>query len=318
MGRTIRLTSGNDTFRQGGAVENRQITLLALAGNDRILLDLNDDFGGGNLVVAGAGRDVVENRAENGSVIRLGAGNDAYLGTGFGSFATDRADTVLGGAGNDVLAFSTFKSVYRGGGGNDRFFSVGWQNVIVGGAGIDTLSYEGRDDDDTQGGTGVLVDLAAGQTQTGANRFETVRGIENVVGSGSDDAIFGNDARNVLTGGGGFDQLTGRGGPDVFVWKSVAEAPNDPENIDIIVDFNAAEGDRIRLGKIDANTTTGGNQAFTFIGGAEFTGQAGQLRLSPDGQGNGIIEGDVNGDGLADLAIGLFGVESLSAGSFFL
>ena len=318
MGRTMRLTSGADTFRQGLSVENREITILALGGNDRIVLDRSDDFGGGNTVSAGAGRDVVINSDEGGNLISLGSANDIYIGTGFGTFVTDAPDTVSGGLGNDRFFFETFKSLYKGGAGNDKFFSVGWQNTILGGRGIDTLSYEPRDDDQSQGGSGVTVDLLAGRVQTGANRFETIRSIENVIGSGADDALFGTNGRNVLTGAQGFDQLTGRGGADTFLFRSTAEAAMDGGNIDLITDFNAAQGDRIHLARIDANTNAGRNQAFRFIDDADFSGRAGELQLERDGQGNSILQGDVNGDGLADFRIGLIGVTDLSTDSILL
>ncbi len=43
---------------------------------------------------------------------------------------------------------------------------------------------------------------------------------------------------------------------------------------DTIWDFSHAQGDRIDLSAIDANSSVGGNQAFTFIGAANFTGTA--------------------------------------------
>ncbi len=42
--------------------------------------------------------------------------------------------------------------------------------------------------------------------------------IEDAIGSAYDDRIFGNDAANRLSGGGGDDVLTGRGGADTFVF----------------------------------------------------------------------------------------------------
>jgi hypothetical protein len=59
-------------------------------------------------------------------------------------------------------------------------------------------------------------------------------------------------------------------------------------------------GDKIDLSQVDANANTGANDAFTFIGTAAFTGAAGQLRHGMVGP-NAIVQGDVNGDGVADL-----------------
>lgn len=315
MGRTIRFSSANDTFTQGNSFQNTELTLFMGAGDDRVFLDRDDDFGGRNSVFAGLGSDIIHSLKEDGSVIRLDSGNDTYIGEGFGSFATERADTVLGGAGNDRIIVTTFKSVYDGGTGNDRFFSFGQQNTFVGGKGTDTISYQPRNDDPGRGG--VTVDLLAGQTFTGANRIETVRGIENVIGTNSDDVIGGTNGANVLEAAGGFDQMAGRGGADKFVFRSVQDAVVDAEFTDLILDFASREGDRIDLRPIDAASGIAGNQAFSFIGGQEFGGRQGQLRAErlQDGM---LLELDVNGDGQADMHIGLVGVTAITAADFLL
>ena len=68
-----------------------------------------------------------------------------------------------------------------------------------------------------------------------------------------------------------------------------------------MTDF-AAGTDRIDLSLIDANSGTSGNDAFSFIGAAAFSGVAGQLRAFGSGS-SWTVEADVNGDGVADLAI---------------
>ena len=79
---------------------------------------------------------------------------------------------------------------------------------------------------------------------------------------------------------------------------------------DVITDFISGT-DRINLSGIDANTTAIGNDAFTFIGTGTFSGggalTAGQLRYGSVVGGNTLIEGDVDGDGLADFQIQLTG-----------
>jgi serralysin len=81
----------------------------------------------------------------------------------------------------------------------------------------------------------------------------------------------------------------------------------------VIADFIAAQGDRIDLRPIDANTLVAGAQAFTWIGGASFGSVAGQLRFA-----DGSLSGDVDGNGVADFQIGLTGVVSLTAASIWL
>ena len=85
---------------------------------------------------------------------------------------------------------------------------------------------------------------------------------------------------------------------------------------DQIRDFSTA-ADVINLLNIDANAILGGNQAFTFIGAAEFHGVAGELRSANSGA-NSVIAGDVDGDSNGDFSILVAGVNNLTGGDFFL
>lgn len=317
MGRTLTLTAKADSFTQGLSSSNVAITLFTLGGNDQVSLNRSDDLGGDNRVNTGAGADTVVNFKEFGNIITLGTGNDTYVGRGFGSFGTDLIDQVFAGSGADTIAVETFHSKYFGQAGKDTFFSVGWQNTFHGGIGTDTISYAPRDDDSTQGGSGVTVDLAAGIAQTGANRQETLISIENATGSGADDALFGTNGANRLEGAGGIDQLTGRGGADRFVFAKASDAQVVQDGLDLVTDFTRAEGDKIVLTVMDANTNATGNQAFSFIGTAAFTGRAGQLRAEALEDGM-LVSGDLNGDGAADFQFGLLGLKSMIVGDFLL
>ncbi|MEA3008817.1 MAG: hypothetical protein QOJ91_509, partial [Sphingomonadales bacterium] len=110
--------------------------------------------------------------------------------------------------------------------------------------------------------------------------------------------------------------LTGNGGADTFRYDSTAESTST--SLDHILDFTPGT-DKIDLTRIDANTLVGGDQAFTVIGSAGFSGTAGELRGYGQG-GDWFIEGDTNGDGVADLVIHLTlqGPTPLSAGDVFL
>ena len=330
MARKIIGTQRADRIQQGGNINNTELRVFSLGGNDTIILDRDDDFGGRNFVDAGSGNDRVVSLKEDGNTIKLGKGNDLYASTGFGSFASERADTVRAGAGNDTIAVSTFKSKYFGDGGKDTFFSVGQQNTFNGGSGIDSISYLPRDDDNVVGGTGVSIDLGAGLAQTGSSRFEKLVSIENASGTNVRDVIFGSKGANVLNGLRGDDDIAGRAGKDMLVGglgqdvlrgdgggdrfdfnlktESVAGASRD-----VILDFTRNEGDRIDLRDIDASTKQGGNQAFKFIGGSEFSGKAGQLRFD-----DGIVSADINGDRAADFSIDVRGPSTMFSGDFLL
>jgi len=84
-----------------------------------------------------------------------------------------------------------------------------------------------------------------------------------------------------------------------------------------ITDFSHAQGDKIDLSAIDANTGAAGDQAFSFIGTDAYTGVAGQLRYVVGG-GITTIAGDINGDGTSDFHIQLTGAIGLVAADFVL
>ena len=84
-----------------------------------------------------------------------------------------------------------------------------------------------------------------------------------------------------------------------------------------LVVCNGAGLDKIDLADMDANFLAGGNQAFNWIGAQGFTGQAGQLHERWD-NGKTIVEGDVNGDQVADFQIELSGTHVLTQSDFVL
>ncbi len=73
--------------------------------------------------------------------------------------------------------------------------------------------------------------------------------------------------------------------------------------------------DKIYLGRIDANSQVAGDQAFAFIGAAAFSGAAGELRVFEAG-GFQRIEGDTDGDQIADLVIVVNATAPLGQGDF--
>jgi serralysin len=106
--------------------------------------------------------------------------------------------------------------------------------------------------------------------------------------------------------------MTGGTGADVFRFTALADSVVGT-NRDLITAFSRAEGDRVDLATIDANTRLSGNQAFAFIGDASFGRIAGQLRFA-----GGVLQADVNGDARADMEIAIQGVSALLAVDFVL
>jgi Ca2+-binding RTX toxin-like protein len=136
-----------------------------------------------------------------------------------------------------------------------------------------------------------------------------------LLGGAANDRLFGDDGRDTLIGGAGRDVLTGGADADTFQFRSITESPAGATARDSIVGFEAGL-DVIDLTRIDANTNTAGNQAFTFIGTGAFTGVAGQLRVLAGA--NSVLQGDVNGDGVADFEVQLNGIATISGNDILL
>jgi serralysin len=114
--------------------------------------------------------------------------------------------------------------------------------------------------------------------------------------------------------------MIGGAGADTFLFGDGDFGGNAAASADIIKDFSQAEGDRISLSRIDANVTAdiAVNEAFSFIGTSAFGNVAGQLRYLITSSGNTLVEGDTNGDGMADFALFLSGAVTLANGDFIL
>jgi serralysin len=122
--------------------------------------------------------------------------------------------------------------------------------------------------------------------------------IENATGGAGSDVLVANELQNRLTGGGGGDIFTFTERDAQTGWLR-----SDGKKMlsDTIADFVSGQ-DRIDLSAIDAMRGTEANDAFSWIGAGAFSNVAGQLRAVAVG-GQLRIEGDTDGNGLADLVI---------------
>ena len=138
---------------------------------------------------------------------------------------SDRADTLTGDAGDNVL---------EGGRGADR---------LVGGGGKDTASYAGSraavdvnlHATDACGSDGDGT-LAAGFVGGGDAEGDTLTGIENLAGSDHDDFLCGDEGDNVFLGGPGADTLNGAGGSNTVDYSA------SPEGVSIYLASRRADG----------------------------------------------------------------------------
>lgn len=251
------------------------------------------------------------------------AGNDrVYGGVGHdriqGGDSADRlygesgSDYLVGGAGNDLLDGSAGADRMDGGSGNDIYRVDDRRDRIIeidisDAGGVDrvysTVSFNLSSRAEMVGAEKLILssrlDLSGSGNSLG-NYIAGGSGDNRLSGRDGNDTLKGGQGDDVLHGGGGADILLGDGGRDAFLYRSVVESSAGEATRDIIRSFTSA--DVIDLRSMDANIVIDGNQAFTFIGSATFSG-AGQVRYETDALGNTIVQADVDGNLTADFEI---------------
>ena len=167
---------------------------------------------------------------------------------------------------------------------------------------------------DPQKGAGDGADLIEG----GAGRDRILGGVGNdtLRGGFDSDTLSGNDQDDILTGGGGKDRLLGGAGADRFDFNLQSDSKAGGLR-DVIRDFDDG-ADRIDFSTLDAQSGMAGNQAFSFIGNGDFTGQ-GQIRAMQDGTSV-IVSVNLRGGTAADMQVVLLNTQigDLKSGDFIL
>ena len=137
-------------------------------------------------------------------------------------------------------------------------------------------------------------------------------------GFGGDDQLFGGNGNDLLLGKGGLDRMHGGAGADRFALRLLSDAPVGGPGHDEVLDFSRAQHDRIDLSRLDAKGGVAGDQAFTFIGTAEFSA-AGQLRYEATADGDFLVSGNVDRALDAEFALVVrTDLAGLKAGDFIL
>lgn len=267
------LNSGADTFDGRGSGHVVGAVYGGLGDDSLFGSSAADEFYGGD--------DVDDLRGNNGDDVLNGdLGDDVIYGG-------NDEDTLNGDVGNDSLFGGNGDDELNGGDGDDRMLGNGGSDSLFGGIGVDTLF--GLDGDDQLVGSSGNDSIFGG------------RGDDTLDGGNDADRINGGDGNDQIEGGAGVDLLFGNAGADTFVFRDTTDSGVATGTRDRIFDFDVAE-DIISLSAIDANSVLAGNQVFVFIDEAAFSNVSGQLRYQ---QSTGQLQGDVNGDGIADFAIEL-------------
>lgn len=190
-------------------------TLVGGTGND--IIDL---FTGGGFADGGDGWDTVRLDFSN-ETREIHYTHDwiSAVATAGGVAVADVRNlelaVVVGGSAADILTGWSDNDRLSGGAGDDVLSGGGGSDVLIGGAGNDWLDG-GVGYDYVQLTVGGTVDLRLTGPQNLGEGFDTLIGIEGVLGSAFADHLTGTDEVNTLRGGGGDDVIFGLGGNDVL------------------------------------------------------------------------------------------------------
>jgi Ca2+-binding RTX toxin-like protein len=187
----------SDDYIIGNSQDNR---LEGYNGDDDIYGLGGDDFirggNGDDSIFAGDGNDTIYGDANN-DYIEAGDGDDLIYGHSVHNKNQTNKDTIDGGEGNDTINYSSSRYGFE---------------LTLNGSNDATVDFTGS------------LPTSHSQNNTGdANAFDdTIRNIENVVGSRANDIITGDDNANILDGWHGKDTISGGGGDDTIIARNTS------------------------------------------------------------------------------------------------
>ncbi|WP_303762534.1 calcium-binding protein [Sphingobium yanoikuyae] len=225
------------------------------------------------------------------------------------------ADQLDGGTGDDELYGRKGNDSLIGGDGNDLLDGGEGDDLLDGGTGTDTISYAELNL------YGVTVNLSAGTAQSSESGSDTLKSIENVIGSDMDDDISGNSLANRLEGRSGNDTLSGGSGADILDGGSGADrmigGTGDDiyyvdDSADIVVEY-ASGGARDQIYASVSYSLSGTYvETLTLTGSGNIDGTGNNQAQSIYGNaGNNIL----SGMGGSDRLNGGLGADTLIGGS---
>ena len=259
---------------------------VAITGNknaNNIVGSKEDD-----LIDGGDGSDTINSGDGNDSIIG-GKGNDVlYGGDGADIFiynSGDGNDKIMDYSEEDVIKFVGVKATATTiKGSNDVVFTAGSNKLTVKGGKDHVITYVDSDGrkiypedvlkiNDEGNAVTLLKNYRAtsfdvntnAQVEQYADIIETIDGASvthkiEITGNGNNNSISGGKSADTLYGGSGNDKdtLTGGAGADVFIYGK-------GDGKDVITDYNAKEGDVVKITSGTATiNTVGSDVVFTF------------------------------------------------------
>ncbi len=200
-----------NVIRGGGGTD----LLYGFGGND-VLAGGSAAAGEANLLDGGGGSDTADYSAETSAIyldLRYSLSFVLTAGTYVYTDYLVSIENLTGGAAGDTLIGDDTANVIRGGGGTDLLYgfggndtlaggsaAAGQANLLDGGAGSDTADYSAET-------SAIYVDLkySLSFVLTAGTYVYTdyLVSIENLTGGAAGDTLIGDDAANVIRGGGG-------------------------------------------------------------------------------------------------------------------
>jgi Ca2+-binding RTX toxin-like protein len=312
-------------------------TLIADAGSDTLTA-----AGSGDTLIGGSGSaTLVGNAAGNtleagsgateayygvaGATIDLAAGLAAVNGSSVSDMLVNIADvavstssdTVIGGAGTDILTAKGKSDTLIAGSGMDTLIATNSSDLLEAGAGTTTLAGSANGDTLVAGsgaatafysGGNLVVDLGAGTAaRTGTAPGDTLIGIGAVQVSGSNDTLVaastGHDLLQVVSGGsdtlvssvGGNTLIGGAGavvadylGSGIAVNLTAGTAGNGTSAADTLTGISRA----MASGSNDTLIADGGNDTLWASGSSDtLVGGSGTATLASNAGGNTLLAG---------------------------
>ena len=304
-------SAGSDTLVGSGNADY----LDGLAGDDRLAGGAGDDVLNG-----GTGIDTAEYSSAGAAVtvdLRKTAGQNTgaagvdtlvsienLVGSAFGDTLTGTGgdNRLEGRAGDDTLTGGWGDDVLLGGSGND---------FLDGGSGTDSVDYSGAS-------AGVTATLEGWPTtQASGDGIDTLKDVENLLGSAFGDAFTGNSLANLLDGAAGADTLSGLTGDDLLYGRSGSDTLRGGGGNDLL--DGGADTDTA-----DYRSATANLSISLLISQAQQTGEGMDTLLSIEnvqgGSGNDAITGSEQnntlwGNGGNDTLSGGLGNDTLIGGA---